>query len=531
VYGMEGELLSRPSSRSIRNEEQQPELRLEGPLRRGKSQVRKQRENEIPEGKQEQTTAHSEDSKLRSGEKTREWAEARREGRPRRQQSNQKRVFKVKRSGVATEKIAAQLSNISDKAVGDKIAYQDKVNELKEELKETKTKLSDKEAKKEEFLERNNLSAALWTSCFDNITPWRIELKAKTLNRGLICSALAAGAAMDSIIATLRYFTCGMGSFGNSPAFNGGILGKLFALVKYVSKCTMFTGVAATLCSLGLFVPLLRKFLMKTVVVEEAYVDERKDAEEATDQRADSISLGELKHLDPQLATVVHNVYDYSHWTSIVLGPTVNTRKSIISFEMLSQCVTSSGLSLLSDDAVTLERMNTTLSNLHSVNVNRRLSAYYNDHIVPNTTVIAHLMSRIYKNDVATILPNGFLPQSKVLHTCMDTGLEKLCYRSFQIFSLVQLSSLILRRLIHRSLNARRYPDHLDVIWLGLHCPELTLVTPLQLSLAPTRGLGMPRLLRRLTLWHHTAILYAISFLISFQRHLQPILMYHLSSG
>jgi len=106
------------------------------------------------------------------------------------------------------------------------------------------------------------------------------------------------------------------------------------------------------------------------------------------DMRADSISLGELKHLRAEYAIFNY----YRPWTGrpwdlrSLLGMSVD--RFLVSLELFTQLTTASVMDLNSGDAVAWEKIKYTSKSLHSINLDRLLTTEKH-HVVHNTQLLA----------------------------------------------------------------------------------------------------------------------------------------------
>lgn len=102
-------------------------------------------------------------------------------------------------------------------------------------------------------------------------------------------------------------------------------------------------------------------------------------AEQPGDGRPDLQSLSEIKHKDPGLANVVFN----DGYNSIDL---------VVSLELLSQVLSQPCFSLNASHADTVVRINQTLRNLHTVNINR-FHSLDGDFVVQHTSKLAEFVT------------------------------------------------------------------------------------------------------------------------------------------
>jgi hypothetical protein len=90
------------------------------------------------------------------------------------------------------------------------------------------------------------------------------------------------------------------------------------------------------------------------------------------DNRADSISVGKLKHADALYAKVLFKSQNSNLWC-LNFWQTVRTRILIVSLEVLSQITTAANLQLGSTDEIVAERIQYCARNLQSVSISRYL--------------------------------------------------------------------------------------------------------------------------------------------------------------
>jgi outer membrane murein-binding lipoprotein Lpp len=103
-------------------------------------------------------------------------------------------------------------------------------------------------------------------------------------------------------------------------------------------------------------------------------------ANPVVDLRADKISLGELKHLSPDVCSV--------KYTKRFGGVVFHSENIDVSFEMLSQITTADAMSLHGDDVMARDRLYNAAKSLHSVNVDR-YGGLVNEFVVQNTVLVA----------------------------------------------------------------------------------------------------------------------------------------------
>jgi len=106
------------------------------------------------------------------------------------------------------------------------------------------------------------------------------------------------------------------------------------------------------------------------------------------DERADSISLGKLKHKE-----AIYAMFSYTRpWTGkpwdfrSMIG--VPSDVFMVSCELLTQLTTASVMDLNAGDGLTWEKIKYTSKSVHSVNIDRALT-YEKHHVVPNTQLLA----------------------------------------------------------------------------------------------------------------------------------------------
>lgn len=116
------------------------------------------------------------------------------------------------------------------------------------------------------------------------------------------------------------------------------------------------------------------------------------DHPEKENVRADGISLGEIKHFDPQFVTITSETFDYS-WGFF------RKTEQIVSLELLAQIVIPSNFLLTVEEEVIFEKMQQTVKTLNSVNYSRFL-AVGGDNVAQWTLLMAFAMYKKMKEDM-----------------------------------------------------------------------------------------------------------------------------------
>lgn len=104
----------------------------------------------------------------------------------------------------------------------------------------------------------------------------------------------------------------------------------------------------------------------------------------AADMRQDTISMGQLKHIDPMLFKVGYS------WS--FLGVTWEYSETIASFELLTQLTAHRNLEVDSDDKVAYDRIKWTSMTMNSVNLDRDLSIFPDGAVPAQTCLLGYAL-------------------------------------------------------------------------------------------------------------------------------------------
>jgi hypothetical protein len=124
-------------------------------------------------------------------------------------------------------------------------------------------------------------------------------------------------------------------------------------------------------------------------VVEAIKLDDHPENENV---RADGISLGEIKHFDPQFVTITSETFDYT-WGFF------RKTTQIVSLELLAQIIVPSNYLLTVEEDIIFEKMQQTVKTLNSVNYSRFL-AVGGDNVAQWTLLMAFAMYKKMKEDM-----------------------------------------------------------------------------------------------------------------------------------